>query len=164
MNIELVWAQDNNGGIGKNGKLPWHVSEDLKNFKKITSGSPIVMGRKTWESLPFKPLPNRRNIVLSSKLIKEIDTYHSIESCIQILEKELVEKIFVIGGRTIYESFYYKATTLHLTVINEDVDNIDTFFPIPLNKIKENFIEVEKMNLSNTAIYTKWEKIKKSPL
>ena len=51
MNIHLIWAQDENGGIGKNGKLTWHISEDLQNFKKITSGFPIIMGRKTWESL-----------------------------------------------------------------------------------------------------------------
>ena len=66
MNIELIWAQDENGGIGKNGKLPWHISEDLQNFKKITAGFPIIMGRKTWESLPKKPLPERRNIVIKT--------------------------------------------------------------------------------------------------
>ena len=158
MNIELIWAQDKNGGIGKNENLPWHVSEDLKNFKKITLGNPILMGRKTWDSLPLKPLPNRRNIVLSSKLIEDVDTYHSIKSCIQILEKEFVKKIFIIGGRSVYESFYCKASILHLTIINENIDNIDTFFPIPLNKIKENFIEIETLQLSNRATYTKWER------
>ena len=67
MEIHLIWAQDKNGGIGKNGKLPWHVSEDLQNFKKIILNTHIVMGRKTWDSLPKKPLPKRNNIVLSSK-------------------------------------------------------------------------------------------------
>ena len=86
MDIELIWAQDQNGGIGKDGKLPWHISEDLQNFKKITSGSPIIMGRKTWESLPFKPLPNRRNIVLSSKQLDNIETYRSIDDCIKNLD------------------------------------------------------------------------------
>ena len=66
MEIHLIWAQDKNGGIGKDGKLPWHISEDLKNFKKITSNHPVIMGRKTWDSLPIKPLPNRRNIILSN--------------------------------------------------------------------------------------------------
>ena len=65
MNIQLTWAQDKKGGIGKNGKLPWHISEDLKNFKKLTTGHTIIMGRKTWDSLPVKPLPNRKNIILS---------------------------------------------------------------------------------------------------
>ena len=93
MNIELIWAQDQNGGIGKKGELPWHISEDLQNFKKITSSHPIVMGRKTWDSLPFKPLPNRRNIVLSSQLVENIETYSSTNDCIKILEKDLVETI-----------------------------------------------------------------------
>ena len=69
MEIHLIWAQDLNGGIGKDGKLPWHISEDLKNFKKITSNHPVIMGRKTWDSLPIKPLPNRRNIILSNSLL-----------------------------------------------------------------------------------------------
>ena len=88
MNIELIWAQDEQGGIGKNGKLPWQISEDLKNFKKITSGFPVIMGRKTWNSLPFKPLPNRRNIVLSSSMVKGVETYESIQNCINKLENE----------------------------------------------------------------------------
>ena len=64
MEIHIIWAQEKNGGIGKNGKLPWNIPEDLQNFKKITLGSTILMGRKTWDSLPFKPLPDRRNIIL----------------------------------------------------------------------------------------------------
>ena len=82
MEIHLIWAQDLNGGIGKKGKLPWHISEDLKNFKKITLNSTVIMGRKTWDSLPFKPLPKRRNIVLSSSDISNIEVYHNVEKCI----------------------------------------------------------------------------------
>ena len=63
MEIHLIWAQDFEGGIGIDGKLPWHISEDLKNFKQLTLDTKIVMGRKTWESLPIKPLPQRKNIV-----------------------------------------------------------------------------------------------------
>ena len=156
MNIELIWAQDQNGGIGKNGRLPWHISEDLQNFKKITSGDPIVMGRKTWDSLPFKPLPNRRNIVLSSQLIEDVEVYHTIDNFIAILEKDLIKKIFVIGGRSLYEIFYSKASVLHLTIINEKTDGIDTFFPISINEIKLNFTKIETIELSKTANYTKW--------
>ena len=72
MEIHLIWAQDSNGGIGKDGNLPWHISEDLKNFKNLTIESPIIMGRKTWESLPIKPLPKRRNIVLSHSNQNEV--------------------------------------------------------------------------------------------
>ena len=101
--IDMIWAQDESGGIGKNGKLPWNISEDLQNFKKITLGHPIIMGRKTWESLPFKPLPKRRNIVLSSQKVDNIETYNSIDKCLSTLCSEDIEKIFVIGGRSIYK-------------------------------------------------------------
>ena len=77
MNIHMIWAQDNNNAIGRDGTLPWHFSEDLKNFKKLTTGSPIIMGRKTWDSLPIKPLPDRRNIVLSSTKKEDIENYHA---------------------------------------------------------------------------------------
>ena len=99
MEVHLIWAQDKNGGIGKNGKLPWHISEDLKNFKKITLNSTIIMGRKTWESLPIKPLPNRENIVLSTTLDDDILIFKSYEDCIKDLQKRTVPKVFVIGGR-----------------------------------------------------------------
>ena len=156
MKIELIWAQDQNGGIGKEGKLPWHIPQDLKNFKKITSGFPIIMGRKTWESLPFKPLPGRRNIVMSSQMIKAVEVYNSIEKCCEKLTQDSIKKIFVIGGQSIYESFYSKASALHLTIINEDVEGIDTFFPISLDSIKENFQEIERFKLSKNATYINW--------
>ena len=70
MEIHLIWAQENNGGIGKNGQLPWHIPEDLKNFKKLTLNSTIVMGRKTWESLPFKPLPKKKYCFFKQNLGK----------------------------------------------------------------------------------------------
>ena len=159
MNIELIWAQDENGGIGKEGKLPWHISEDLQNFKKITSGFPVVMGRKTWESLPFKPLPGRRNIVLSSKALEGVEVYSSIDSCCKKLVEDSVKKIFVIGGRGVYESFYPKASNLHLTMIHEKVEEIDTFFPISLDLIKKHFKELERIKLSKNATYINWKKI-----
>ena len=157
MSIELIWAQDYNGGIGKEKRLPWHISEDLKNFKKITLGFPIVMGRKTWASLPLKPLPSRRNIVLSTQNLDNVETYDCINDCIKILKKDLVKKMFIIGGRSVYEAFYPKASVLHLTIINKKTQGIDTFFPIALNKIKENFSKVENIKLSEVATYTKWE-------
>ena len=156
MNIELIWAQDQNGGIGKDGKLPWHISEDLQNFKKITSGSPIIMGRKTWESLPFKPLPNRRNIVLSSNQLNDIEVYYSVEDCVKKLDNDLVDKVFIIGGESIYKAFYSRASVLHLMMVNEEAEGVDTFFPISLNSIKERFLEIERNKLSETANYTKW--------
>ena len=86
--IHLIWAQDSNGGIGKKGSLPWYIPEDLKNFKKLTQNSTIIMGRNTWESLPIKPLPKRRNIVISSHNITDIEHYNSINACIDKLTKD----------------------------------------------------------------------------
>lgn len=158
MEIHLIWAQDYNGGIGKNGQLPWHVPEDLKNFKKITVNSTIIMGRKTWDSLPFKPLPKRRNIVLSHTLIENVEVYHDIKICIDHLKEQLIPKIFIIGGSSIYKLFFNYSTHLHITYINVHSENIDTFFPFDHNTIKENFVKNNTLQLSNTAQYTHWIK------
>ena len=158
MEIHLIWAQEYNGGIGKNGALPWHIAEDLKNFKKITLHYPIVMGRKTWESLPVKPLPNRRNIVLSSKPITNIEVYHNIESCIQKLTDETISKIFIIGGSSIYKLFFDYATHLHITIVDIKSKNLDTFFPIDFNIIKQKFLEHTTYKISNIANYSLWLK------
>ena len=106
MEIHLIWAQDKNGGIGENGKLPWHISEDLKNFKKITLNSTIIMGRKTWDSLPIKPLPKRENIILSSKKQSSGITYHSLKGCLEDLKESNKNKVFIIGGRSVYQLFF----------------------------------------------------------
>jgi len=158
MEIHLIWAQDYNGGIGKNGQLPWHIPEDLKNFKKITIGSTIIMGRKTWDSLPFKPLPNRRNIILSKKVIKDIEVYHNIDECIDTLRKESTPKIFVIGGASIYKLFFKYASHLHITYIDIKSNDLDTFFPINDNMIKKTFAHEMTTSLSENAKYTVWIK------
>tara|TARA_B110000263_G_C15297112_1_gene506091 strand:+ start:342 stop:821 length:480 start_codon:yes stop_codon:yes gene_type:complete len=158
MEINLIWAQNFDGGIGKNGELPWHISEDLKNFKKITLNSIIIMGRKTWDSLPFKPLPNRRNIVLSRKKIKNVEVYHNIDECLDALKKEAISKLFVIGGASIYKLFFKHANQLHITFINIQSSDLDTFFPINHDIIKQNFIQESAVELSEQANYTLWIK------
>jgi len=158
MKIHLIWAQDYNSGIGKKGDLPWNIPEDLKNFKKITSHSTIIMGRKTWESLPIKPLPNRRNIVLTKKNITDIECYSSIENCINKLKNEDLNHVFIIGGATIYNEFIFLADELHITLVDILTLGIDTFFPINLNNIKKRFSKIEEKKLTNNAIYTHWGK------
>ncbi len=158
MEIHLIWAQDFEGGIGINGKLPWHISEDLKNFKQITLDSTIIMGRKTWDSLPFKPLPNRRNIVLSNSKISGIEVYHNIDDCIKKLNQQSVSKIFIIGGSSLYEKFFIHATHLHITFINIVSKNLDTFFPIDLDIIKHSFKKKSEKKLSESAQYSYWIK------
>ena len=105
MEIHLIWAQDSNGGIGKDGNLPWHISEDLKNFKKLTLHSPIIMGRNTWDSLPIKPLPKRRNIVLSRSIQNEVETYNSYDECMNAIKEEMLLDIIesMINDSTIRE-------------------------------------------------------------
>ena len=158
MQIHLIWAQDENGGIGKDGKLPWHISADLKNFKKLTSDSTILMGRNTWESLPVRPLPGRRNIVLSSKVLSDVECYTSVEECIEKLDDDGTEKFFVIGGSTVYRNFFHRADELHITQVNEMTQGIDTYFPVTMLKIKKKFEKINEIKLSKKAIYTQWVK------
>ena len=158
MKIHLIWAQDDNGGIGKDGKLPWHISEDLKNFKRLTSGSTILMGRNTWESLPVRPLPERRNIVLSRKEVPDVEYYTSVEECIKTLDGDGTEKLFVIGGTTVYRNFIHRADELHITQVDEMTQGIDTYFPVTMLKIKKEFEKINETELSKKAIYTQWVK------
>ena len=158
MEIHLIWAQDSNGGIGKKGALPWHISEDLKNFKKLTLNATIIMGRKTWDSLPIKPLPERRNIVLSSTQQDKAITFHSYDECINYLKNNNIKKVFIIGGRLIYKLFFNDADYLHITSINLEESGIDKFFPFSLEKISNKFSKISEKHLSNDALYTFWIK------
>ena len=158
MEVHLIWAQDKNGGIGKNGKLPWHISEDLKNFKRITLNSTIIMGRKTWESLPIKPLPNRYNIILSKTLVLDILTFKTYEDCIDNLIKRNISKVFIIGGRSMYKLFFNKADYLHITNIDLLEEGINEFFPISSNDIISRFQKIDSIKLNEVAEYTLWSK------
>jgi len=106
MKIILIAAMADNRVIGKSGQLPWDIPEDLQNFKRLTTGNVIIMGRKTYESIG-RPLPNRRNIVLSTETIQKegIETFHTIPDMLEILEWEWIEQVFLIGGQKIYEAF-----------------------------------------------------------
>ena len=128
--IHLIWAQDENSGIGISGKLPWHVRSDLKNFKKITLNSVIIMGRKTWDSLPVKPLPKRTNIVLSKTMKSKSNTFASYNECLNSLKSNNIKKVFIIGGRSIYKLFFNDAHYLHITHIHINKNGINEFFPV----------------------------------
>lgn len=128
MNINMIVAIDENNGIGKNNTLPWHLPADLKHFKMITSGHPIIMGRKTFDSIG-KVLPNRRNIVISRQsglIIPGAELSSSLEHAIVLCEGE--KDVFVIGGAQIFEQALSIATVLYLTVIHQNFD-ADVFFP-----------------------------------
>ena len=123
MEIHLIWAEDKNGGIGCNGKLPWHIPEDLKNFKSITMDSTIIMGRKTWESLPGK-LPGRRNIVMSRSIRDDIEQMN-YDEVISLSEQQ---DVFIIGGGEIYILGFDFIDKLYITEIKANIEG-DTFFP-----------------------------------
>lgn len=97
--IIIIVAHDENRLIGSNGKLPWHIREDLQLFKKNTVGNTVIMGRNTWESINCKPLPNRQNIIISTTITGE-NVYSSLEDAINNCSNE---KIFIIGGAKLYE-------------------------------------------------------------
>jgi dihydrofolate reductase len=127
--ISLVVAVSKNGVIGRDGGLPWHSSSDLKRFKEITMGKPVIMGRKTWESLPKRPLPGRRNIVLtrtSDAIGEGAETVASPAEALALVQG--VEEACIIGGGEIYRQFLPVAHRLYLTEVDLEVDG-DTVFP-----------------------------------
>jgi dihydrofolate reductase len=129
MNICLIVAADENNGIGKNNNLLCYLPNDLKFFKQTTLGAPVVMGRKTYESIG-KPLPGRRNIVLS-KTLKSLDgceVFNDLETALMVLASTTNEKCFIIGGDSIYKIALPIAQIVYLTRIHHKFD-ADAFFP-----------------------------------
>ncbi|WP_024614227.1 dihydrofolate reductase [Clostridium sp. Ade.TY] len=129
--LSIIVAIASNNAIGKDNSLLWHISEDLKRFKEITSGHKILMGRKTFESLPGI-LPNREHIILTRDKNFNLDSdkvtvINNIEDAIKFY-KNSDEEVFIIGGGEIYKQFLKYANKLYLTKVNKDFD-ADTFFP-----------------------------------
>ena len=129
MGITLIAAFDKNKAIGVEGDLPWHLSSDLKHFKKITTGNTIVMGRKTFDSIG-KALPNRKNIVLTRNEKWNFEGVFTIHNANEIFEHcNDYEEIFVIGGAEIYKEFLEIATKMILSYVETEVEFADAFFP-----------------------------------
>ena len=128
-NISIIVAIAENFAIGKNNDLLFHLPNDLKHFKKITSGHTIIMGRNTLLSLPKWPLPNRRHIVITDKkddIFEGCETVFSIDEAIEKVKNEA--ESFVIGGGMIYRQFFPVAGKLYLTLVHKPFD-ADVFFP-----------------------------------
>ncbi len=123
--ISLIVAMSQNRVIGREGQIPWHLSEDLKRFKQITMGHPVVMGRKTFESIG-KPLPGRENIVLTRDPHFNPPGVTLIHAVDEILNMN--GEIFVIGGAEIYKQFLPQSDKIYLTLIDDEFDG-DAFFP-----------------------------------
>jgi dihydrofolate reductase len=124
--LVIIAALARNRAIGKDNTLPWHISEDLQRFKRLTMGHTILMGRKTYHSIGGKPLPGRRNVVLSRSPLKGVETYTSLEGALSALADR--EYVFVIGGGEVYAQVLERADQLLLTIVDREID-ADTFFP-----------------------------------
>jgi len=138
----ILVAVSPEGIIGKNNTIPWHYSTDLKRFKRLTTGNTIIMGRKTWESLPIKPLPERRNIVITRSSIEGVECFQSIDDALQTCEGD----IWFIGGAGIYEEAMEKADIIDMTLVPDKVNgNNCIYFP----KIDETWKEGKTNQLDN---------------
>jgi dihydrofolate reductase len=119
--IALVLAMADNGVIGAQGGIPWRIPEDMRYFKGLTLGKPCIMGRKTWESLPKKPLPGRTNIVVTRDRSFSADgavVAHSFEEALSLAKKESLSEIMIIGGAEIYAAALPLADTVYLTEVH----------------------------------------------
>lgn len=132
MSLALVWAQTADGVIGRDGTLPWHLPEDLARFRRLTAGHAVVMGRRTWESLPerMRPLPDRRNVVLSRDPAYRADGARvcpSLEAALELVGTD--EEVWVIGGSALFAETITRADRLEVTDVDLDVPG-DTYAPL----------------------------------
>lgn len=151
-NLSIIVATDSKNGIGIRNSLPWHISDDLKRFKAITTGNIIIMGRNTWFSLPKRPLPNRRNIVLSPDPLDEegAEEIRTLDAIFDACDPN--KENFIIGGESMYRQFLPFVTKVYLTRVEGNYET-DTFFP-ELNVKEWNLMEegpVQKDSKSGIA-------------
>ena len=132
MTIGLIWAQAHDRVIGAGGVMPWHLTEDLKHFREVTGSDPVVMGRRTWESLPerYRPLPGRANIVVTRQEGWDAPGAQVVHSVDEALAAAGDSTVWVIGGAELYEQTLPRADRLEITEIDLDVDG-DTRAPDP---------------------------------
>lgn len=133
--ISIIVAVSDDWGIGRENELLWHIPEDLKRFRKLTMGKSVIMGKKTWESLPKKPLPGRKNIVLTDRPEEQIEnavTAYSIEDAVMKSGKD--EEVFIMGGGSIYRQFLVLADRLYITHVHKKAP-ADVYFPVIDNNL-----------------------------
>jgi len=140
--ISMIVARSQNHVIGRDNQMPWKISADLQFFKRVTMGHPVIMGRKTWESIG-RPLPGRRNIVVTRNHDLQLnggEVVHSLEEALASLAE--FPRVFVIGGEQLFTQAFPLADRLYLTEIKLDIQGGDTFFEIP---DPANWREVERL-------------------
>ena len=149
--FEIVVAFERKLGIGKDNVIPWKCSEDIQNFKRITTGNIVIMGRNTFESLPNGGLPNRENVVITRNTkIKGVACFKSLDEALQAYNQDS-RKVFVIGGGQLYKEAVKHGSfkNLHVTFIKEDHD-CDVKFPeLPINR----YVPITVEKLTENAIY-----------
>ncbi len=154
MELEIIAALTNTHIIGQNGRLPWNIPADMKHFKEITTGTAVIMGKNTWESLPekFKPLPNRVNIVISRTLheAKGATIARTLEEGVYLAHKA-GKRAIIIGGAQLYTSALPLANVLHLSWIKKEYPG-DTYFP----KFNENEWNITEEKDFGEFIYKKY--------
>ena len=154
MQINLIMARAANGVIGKNNAMPWHLPEDMARFKRLTQGWPVIMGRKTWDSLPakFRPLPNRTNVVITRQLGWAEDgatVATSLPEALSLCAE--AEEVWVIGGAQIYAQAEPLAQRIELTALAQNFDG-DAFAPVLgtqwIEMTRENHVSSNGLNFS----------------
>jgi dihydrofolate reductase len=148
--ISMIVARSRNHVIGRDNQMPWKISADLQFFKRVTMGHPVIMGRKTWESIG-RPLPGRRNIVVSRNanyLLTGAELASSLDEALSRLTES--PRVFVIGGEQLFKQAFDKADQLFVTEIDIDIEDGDTFFEIPN---ASDWKEVERLAGSENNIH-----------
>lgn len=154
--IKHIVATDINGCIGKAGQMPWHVPADLKRFKELTKGGVVIMGRKTFGSLNYKPLPDRLNLVISHQSVHSYpvmvfnDTAHALSYGSEKAKELGLNTIWVIGGGEIYYQTMPYVDVIEHTVINTEVMDGDTFYP----DVREQFDAIDAIETTEATYYT----------
>lgn len=140
-NVSIIVAMSPNHAIGCEGQLPWHLPEDLARFKQLTMGHTIIMGRRTFESLPHGALPGRRNVVLSRtvRTINGCEVFETLEAALKTCAPK--EETFVIGGESVYRQALPLTNKLYITLVASNPAHADTFFP---NFNKDEWTETQK--------------------
>ena len=164
--VVLIAAMGENRVIGSMGKLPWHVPEDLKRFKRITSGHAVLMGRKTFDSIDRRPLPKRRNIILTrDKTFRAdgVEVAHTLTGALRKVAGE--QEVFILGGQQVYEQAMKLADRIYLTIVHATPEG-DAFFPRidPTRwEIHEDEPPVAPHDKSPGCIFFRYDRRKKTP-
>lgn len=158
--LSLICATSQNGIIGRDGKIPWHLSADLRRFKRLTMGHHIIMGRKTYQSIG-RPLPGRTNVVVTHQPNFQADgclIAHSLEEAISLCQND--DEVFITGGTAIYQASLAYANRIYLTVIHHDFEGDTPLFSFDKtvwHEVRREYFEADEKNQYNYS-YVLYEK------